>query len=84
MTSMIAAFDALAAASEEQADNLMADLEVLDTAITRLTRLSTDMVAALERAESFISGFEDDENQEGIPDLLETIRDLITRAKMPA
>lgn len=39
-----------------------------------------DLLAALEGAESFIAGFEDDELQEGIDELLESIRGAIAKA----
>jgi hypothetical protein len=38
------------------------------------------MLAELRKAESFISGFEDDELQEGIADLLAGIRSVIAKA----
>jgi hypothetical protein len=39
------------------------------------------MLDALEDAESFISGFEDDESQEGVVEMLARIRAAITAAK---
>jgi len=39
------------------------------------------MLAALERAEGFISGFEDDDMQEGIGETLAAIRVAIARAE---
>lgn len=41
---------------------------------------SPDMLAELRKAESFISGFEDDELQEGIAELLAGIRGAIAKA----
>lgn len=38
-----------------------------------------DTLDALESAESFIAGFEDDDTQKGIDDLLETLRGAIVR-----
>ena len=35
---------------------------------------AAQLASALDRAESFIAGFEDDETQEGIPEMLEDIR----------
>lgn len=40
-----------------------------------------DLLAALEVAEGFISGFEDDDLQEGIESMLATIRAAIEMAK---
>ncbi len=42
---------------------------------------ASDMLAALKKAESFISGFEGDELQEGIADLLAGIRAAIAKAE---
>ena len=49
---------------------------------TRAARVSVSaMLAALERAEGFISGFEDDDTQEGVTDMLAAIRVAIAKAK---
>lgn len=49
---------------------------------TRAARANvTAMLAALERAEGFISGFEDDDMQEGIGETLAAIRVAIARAE---
>jgi hypothetical protein len=49
---------------------------------TRAARASVvAMLAALERAEGFISGFEDDETQESIAETLAAIRAAIARAE---
>lgn len=49
---------------------------------TRAARVSVAaMLAALERAEGFISGFEDDDTQEGVTDMLAAIRVAIAKAK---
>ena len=37
----------------------------------------SDVVSLLQRAEAFISGFEDDEDQEGVPELLRDLRKAI-------
>lgn len=63
------AFDYEAAAQEEHRRN------------KRLRNAALDLLAALDKAENFISGFEGDELQDGIDDLLATIRAAITRAK---
>jgi hypothetical protein len=41
-----------------------------------------DTVDAMMLAEEFISGFEDDETQEGIPELLTSVRSAITRERV--
>jgi hypothetical protein len=38
-------------------------------------------LAALERAEAFIAGFEDDDTQEGITEMLAAIRAALASAK---
>jgi hypothetical protein len=49
---------------------------------TRAARVSVAAVlAALERAEGFISGFEDDDTQEGVTEMLAAIRVAIAKAK---
>jgi hypothetical protein len=40
-----------------------------------------DLLAALDRAEAFIAGFEDDETQEGIAEMLAAIRTALAKAK---
>ena len=40
-----------------------------------------DMLAALKRAEMFISGFEDDETQDGVNDLLVAMRAVLNRTQ---
>jgi len=47
----------------------------------RLQLAAPEMLAALERAEAFIAGFEDDGMQEGVTDMLAAIRAAIARAK---
>lgn len=47
----------------------------------RLIAASPDQNSALIKAESFISGFEDDETQEGISELLAEIRSAIATAR---
>jgi hypothetical protein len=47
----------------------------------RMESAAPDMLAELHKAESFISGFEDDELQEGIADLLAGIRAAIAKAE---
>jgi len=39
------------------------------------------MLTALDRAEAFVAGFEDDDTQEGIPELLGAIRAALRKAK---
>lgn len=46
-----------------------------------LLAASPDLLAALDKAEDFISGFEGDELQEGIDELLAEIRAAIAKAK---
>jgi hypothetical protein len=49
---------------------------------TRAARVSVaDLLAALERAEGFISGFEDDDTQEGVTEMLAAIRAALAKAK---
>lgn len=46
----------------------------------RLIVLAPEMLAALRCAESFLSGFEDCDDPEDIPEALAVVRDLIKRA----
>lgn len=46
--------------------------------------MSKSILAALETAESFMCGFEDDEMQEGMPEMLKQIRDAIAALEKPA
>lgn len=49
---------------------------------TRAARVSVSaMLAALDRAEAFISGFEDDDTQEGVTEMLAAIRVALAKAK---
>lgn len=48
--------------------------------VTKIRTAAPDMLAELRKAESFISGFEGDETQEGISDLLAGIRAAIAKA----
>ena len=63
------AFDYEAAAQERNRRNKL------------LRDAAPDLLTALDCAEGFIAGFEGDELQDGIDDLLATIRAAITRAK---
>jgi len=47
----------------------------------RLQLAAPEMLAALERAEGFISGFEDDDTQEGVTEMLAAIRAALASAK---
>ena len=47
----------------------------------RLMAASPDMLPALRKAESFIAGFEGDELQEGIDEMLSEIRAAIAKAE---
>ena len=47
----------------------------------RLHLAAPDLLAALERAEAFIAGFEDDDTQEGITEMLAAIRAALASAK---
>lgn len=47
----------------------------------RLQLAAPEMLAALERAEAFIAGFEDDETQEGVTEMLAAIRAALANAK---
>lgn len=49
--------------------------------VARAEKETAGMLAELRKAESFISGFEDDELQEGIAELLAGIRAAIARAE---
>jgi hypothetical protein len=46
-----------------------------------LIAAAPDLLAALERAEGFISGFEDDDTQEGVTEMLAAIRAALANAK---
>jgi hypothetical protein len=46
-----------------------------------LITAAPDLLAALERAEGFISGFEDDDTQEGVTEMLAAIRAALAKAK---
>ena len=49
---------------------------------TRAARVSvSDLLEALERAEAFIDGFEDDDTQEGVKEMLAAIRAALANAK---
>lgn len=49
---------------------------------TRAARVSvSDLLEALERAEAFIDGFEDDNTQEGVTEMLAAIRAALANAK---
>ena len=49
---------------------------------TRAARVSVSAVLeALDRAEAFIAGFEDDDTQEGVTDMLAAIRVALAKAK---
>lgn len=54
---------------------------ILTKANARLTAAAPDLLAALDRAEAFIAGFEDDETQEGVAEMLAAIRAAIAKAK---
>lgn len=47
----------------------------------RLIAAAPDLLAALDRAEAFISGFEDDDTQEGVTEMLAAIRAALANAK---
>jgi len=47
----------------------------------RVLLAAPDLLAALDRAEAFIAGFEDDETQEGVTEMLAAIRAAIAKAK---
>jgi len=49
-----------------------------EAAVDVLRNANLAKCAALKAAESFISGFEDDQTQEGIPEMLKAIRDALT------
>jgi len=56
--------------------------ELIDDGLTAITEANTErteLLDALERAQGFIQGFEDDESQEGIAELLATIRAAIAK-----
>lgn len=46
-----------------------------------LIAATPDLLEALDRAEAFISGFEDDDTQEGVTEMLAAIRVAIAKAK---
>ena len=58
-------------------NTLIADLAA---EVEALRRSNARIVNVARRAESFISGFEDDETQEGIPVLLRDLRYAIAEA----
>ena len=47
----------------------------------RLQLAAPDFLAALDRAEAFIAGFEDDDTQEGVTEMLAAIRAALAKAK---
>ena len=47
----------------------------------RLIAAAPAMLAALDRAEAFISGFEDDDTQEGVTEMLAAIRAALANAR---
>tara|TARA_R110000868_G_scaffold87712_5_gene245034 strand:- start:560 stop:760 length:201 start_codon:yes stop_codon:yes gene_type:complete len=47
----------------------------------RLQLAAPDLLAALDRAEAFIAGFEDDDTQEGVTEMLAAIRAALAKAK---
>ena len=49
--------------------------------ISTLADLATDLLGALKAAEAFIAGFEDDEAQDGMAELLDMVRRPIAQAK---
>lgn len=55
--------------------------KVILAVIEKLRVASSQTLEALDRAEGFISGFEDDEMQTGMADLLATIRSAIATVK---
>lgn len=63
----------------KQTDRIKAVIR--DDRTAKLLQASPDLLDALEMAEGFMSGFEDDEVQEGINDKLATIRAAIKLAK---
>jgi hypothetical protein len=66
---------------DEKTGNDVALTREFDESIASLIAAAPKMLAALDRAESFISGFEDDESQDGIDELLADIRAAIAKAK---
>lgn len=54
---------------------------ILTKANAHLMAAAPEMLAALDRAEAFIAGFEDDETQDGITEMLAAIRAAIAKAK---
>ncbi len=66
---------------EEHADLIQATREALESDDARLIAAAPEMLAALDRAEAFIAGFEDDDTQEGIPEMLAAIRAALRKAK---
>ncbi len=56
-----------------------ADAKARAAEIVRRVNLHDELVEALQAAENFIVGFEDDDMQEGIPELLAQIRAAIAR-----
>lgn len=59
----------------------IAEADLLGASADPVRDAAPDMLAALKKAESFISGFEGDELQEGISDLLAGIRAAIAKAE---
>lgn len=48
-----------------------------------MVAMTREMLATLQDAEGFISGFEDDEGQVGVNELLERLRSLIAGVEVP-
>jgi hypothetical protein len=63
----------------DQQDNIFHEDTALDLSYREWSAVG-DLVEALRKAESFIAGFEDDECQEGINELLGPIRAAIAKA----
>lgn len=55
--------------------------QVTDYAAVKLAATAPKLLDALKKAELFISGFEEDEIQENIEELLSVIRDIIREAE---
>lgn len=68
---------AIAVDGREHHSDWFADIDHPDA---RLIAAAPCLLDALNEAESFISGFEDDELQEGVDEMLRRIRDAISKA----
>ena len=66
---------------DEQGDLDYSESVMIDFEAERMRKAASELLATLEISEGFISGFEDDELQAGINELLARVRNAISDAK---